>query len=165
MMAGKWTVMFRRRLCASLISGGLYDRPGPKLLVRILIQREREWQGNVWREPTSAMVTGHHFSYHLLNDITVDKKWTCHWPLTVVNSVRLLWSKEKIVLRDEYWRYIIKAFYCRHHPICQSIIPWPVSRSVEKRGVGKYAISQHPVTLILMGHGIKAQIHTHWEIA
>ncbi len=40
------------------------------------------------------------------------------------------------------------------------IILWPVSKSVDKGGVGKCAISQHPVSLTLMGHGIKARTHT-----
>ncbi len=35
-------------------------------------------------------------------------------------------------------------------------IPWPVLKSVEKKGVEKCMISQHPVTLISVGHGIKA---------
>ncbi len=36
------------------------------------------------------------------------------------------------------------------------IITWPVSKSVEKGGVGNCMISQHPVTLIPEGRGIKA---------
>ena len=42
--------------------------------------------------------------------------------------------------------------------------PWPLLKSVTKGGVGKWAISQHPLILILMGHAIKARSHTHWEI-
>ena len=44
-------------------------------------------------------------------------------------------------------------------------IAWPVSKSVEKRGVGKCAISQHPVIVITLDHGIKARNHMYWEIA
>ena len=44
------------------------------------------------------------------------------------------------------------------------IISWPVSKSVAKLGAGKCICSQHPLTLILVGHGIKARTHTHWEI-
>ena len=36
-------------------------------------------------------------------------------------------------------------------------IPWPVSKSVEKTGVGKCVISQHPMTLIPMGQEIKQE--------
>ena len=35
---------------------------------------------------------------------------------------------------------------------------------MKKAGVGKCAISQHPVTLIPMGHRIKARTHTHRKI-
>ena len=39
-----------------------------------------------------------------------------------------------------------------------------ISKSVEKRGVGKWTISQHPMTLIPMDHGIKARTHARWQI-
>ncbi len=45
-----------------------------------------------------------------------------------------------------------------------TFISWPVSKSVEKQGVGNCAISQHLVTLIRLGHGIKARTHSHCEI-
>ena len=40
-----------------------------------------------------------------------------------------------------------------------SIIPWPVSKSVENGGIGNCMISQHSTTFIPMIHGIKARIH------
>ncbi len=40
-----------------------------------------------------------------------------------------------------------------------------MSIPAEKGDVGNCAISQHPVTLIPMGHEIKARTHTSWEIA
>ena len=48
---------------------------------------------------------------------------------------------------------------CRYGATC--IIAWPVSKSVEKGDVGNYTISQPPVILISMGHGMKARTHTH----
>ena len=44
-------------------------------------------------------------------------------------------------------------------------IPWPVSKSMKKGAVGNCKILQDPVTLIQMGHWIRARTHTLWEIA
>ena len=80
------------------------------------------------------------------------------------------------MLRILYWSFLIPLGWFTHpgsteayglHYWCSYIlhfIPWPVSKSVEKESVGKCAISQHPVTLIRMGHWIKARTHTHWKI-
>ena len=45
------------------------------------------------------------------------------------------------------------------------LVPWLVSKPVKKKGFGNCMIFQHPATLIPLGHGIKAKIHTCREIA
>ena len=44
---------------------------------------------------------------------------------------------------------------------CKCIYPMTSVEISGERGVEQCAISQHPVTLIPMGHGTKARIHSH----
>ena len=66
-----------------------------------------------------------------------------HLDLHLVNSCHDLWRPVKGI--------------CLTHQQTPTVIPWPLSKSVEKWAVGNCVISQHPATPIPMGHRKKAR--------